>query len=108
MRWEIEPGVRDALVPEFILQPLVENAIRHGVAKRSEAGLIEIAAREANGDLMLSVEDNGPGYQPTSNVGVGISNTRARLKTLFGEAGQLEILSAVSGTVATVRFPMKR
>jgi two-component system, LytTR family, sensor kinase len=108
VRWEIEPGVRDALVPEFILQPLVENAIRHGVAKRSEAGLIEIAGRESNGDLMLSVEDNGPGYQPTSNVGVGISNTRARLKTLFGEAGQLEILSAVSGTVATVRFPIKR
>src|SRR6185503_7393696 len=82
VRWEIEPDVRDSLVPEFILQPLVENAIRHGIAKRSEAGQIEITARELNGDLMLSVQDNGPGYQPTSDAGVGISNTRARLKTL--------------------------
>jgi two-component sensor histidine kinase len=107
--WEIEPGVREALVPEFILQPLVENAIRHGVAKRSEAGNIVITAREADADLMLSVEDNGPGYRPTSDVGVGISNTRARLKTLFGEAGELEILrGADSGTVATLRFPLKR
>jgi LytS/YehU family sensor histidine kinase len=109
VRWQVEPAVRNALVPEFILQPLVENAIRHGVAKRSEAGLIEIGAQETNGDLMLRVQDNGPGYQPASTAGVGISNTRARLKTLFGEAGKLEILNgAGSGTVATVRFPIKR
>lgn len=109
VHWQIEPDLRDALVPEFILQPLVENAIRHGVAKHSEAGLIEITVRGANGDLVLTVADNGPGYQPTSNAGVGISNTRARLKTLFGDAGQLEIHNGVgSGTMAMVRFPMKR
>jgi len=106
--WTIEPAVRAALVPEFILQPLVENAIRHGVAKRSEAGTIEIGARAVDSQLLLSVRDNGPGYQPSADVGVGISNTRDRLRTLFGEAGQIEIGNdEVGGTVATVRFPLK-
>jgi len=84
------------------------RAIRHGVAKRSEAGIIEIAARTVDSQLLLSVRDNGPGYQPSADVGVGISNTRARLRTLFGEAGRIEIGSGeVGGTVATVRFPLK-
>jgi two-component system LytT family sensor kinase len=108
VRWAIEPAVRDAMVPEFILQPLVENAIRHGVAKRSEAGIIEIGAREADSEIVLSVQDNGPGYRPSAHVGLGISNTRARLKTLFGEAGQLQINGVGDGTVATVRFPLRR
>ena len=108
VRWAIEPEVRDVLVPEFILQPLVENAIRHGVAKRSDAGIIEITARAVDGNLELCVLDNGPGYQPAAAAGVGISNTRARLKTLFGDAGQLQINRESDGTLATVRFPMKR
>jgi two-component system LytT family sensor kinase len=109
VRWSIEPAIRDALVPEFILQPLVENAIRHGVAKRSEAGLIEVAARESDGDLVLSVEDNGPGYHAMSDAGVGLTNTRLRLETLFGKTGQLQLDGAAQGgTIATVRFPLRR
>lgn len=109
VQWSIEPATRDALVPEFILQPLVENAIRHGVAKRSASGMIEMIAREANGNLLLGVKDNGPGFEPSSEAGVGISNTRDRLRTLFGEAGQLEMLKGESGgTFATVRFPLRR
>jgi signal transduction histidine kinase len=109
VRWAIDPAVRDALVPEFILQPLVENAIRHGVAKLADTGTIEVAARVLNADLVLSVKDNGPGYQPESGVGVGLANTRARLETLFGDGGQLEVINAEGGgTIATVRFPLKR
>jgi signal transduction histidine kinase len=109
VRWSVAPEMRDALVPEFILQPLVENAVRHGIAKRSSAGLVEIAAAAANGSLALSVKDNGPGYDQTSEAGVGISNTRARLKTLFGDAGVLELSSAAgSGTVARLTFPLRR
>src|SRR5205085_11301642 len=70
VRWFVEAGVRDAVVPEFILQPLVENAIRHGIAKRSEDGEIEIRARQDNDRLILSVQDNGPGYHRVSNAGV--------------------------------------
>jgi len=109
INWAIGSDLRDALVPEFILQPLVENAIRHGIGKRSEEGLIEIAAAASNGDLVLSVRDNGPGYAATSERGVGLENTRDRLGTLFGEAAKLEVFNAdAGGTVATVRLPLRK
>jgi signal transduction histidine kinase len=110
VRWSVDPAVRDALVPELILQPLVENAIRHGVAKRTELGTIEIAARVSEGDLVLSVQDDGPGYSPENgDAGVGLANTRARLETLFGDAGRLQLARGESGgTLATVRLPLRR
>lgn len=109
VRWTIEPALRDALVPAFILQPLVENAVRHGAMKLSEEGTIEVAAAEAGGDLVLSVRDDGPGYRPASGTGVGLANTRARLETLYGEAGRLRVEGAEGGgTVAAVRFPLRR
>jgi signal transduction histidine kinase len=107
VRWSIEPDMRDALVPEFILQPLVENAVRHGIAKRSEAGVIEVSARQVNNESVLSIQDNGPGYRPQSASGLGIANTRARLATLFGNDGGLEITNHEEGTVATLRFPLR-
>jgi two-component system, LytTR family, sensor kinase len=109
VRWFVEASVRDALVPEFILQPLVENAIRHGIAKRSEDGEIEITARQDNDRLILSVRDNGHGYHPVSNAGVGLANTTARLANLFGERGHLQMMSAEGdGTIAILRFPLRR
>jgi len=109
VRWFVEDAVRDALTPEFILQPLVENAIRHGVAKRGAAGRIDITARASSSDLVLSVQDDGPGYYPTSETGIGLTNTRARLATLFGEAGQLQVVNVEGGgALATVRFPLRR
>ena len=109
INWSIDPALRETLVPEFILQPLVENAVRHGVGRLSEKGLIEIRAAAADGYLVLSVRDNGPGYLASAKGGVGLANTRARLETLFGNAGQLHVSNASGrGTVATVRFPMRR
>src|SRR5262245_24139381 len=109
VRWFVEDTIRDALAPEFILQPLVENAIRHGVAKRGEAGLIDITARASDSEVVLSVQDDGPGYHPVLEAGVGLANTRARLATLFGEKGQIQVVNAESGgTIATVRFPLRR
>ena len=106
--WSIDTAVRDALVPEFILQPIAENAVRHGIAARSEAGVIEISAREVDGELVLIVRDNGPGYYPAAEVGLGLLNTRARLETLFGEAGRLDVTNAAEGgTIVTIRFPMR-
>lgn len=110
VRWVIQPGLRDVQVPEFILQPLVENAVRHGVAKRSEPGMIEVAARVEAGELVLSVRDDGPGYRPgAEGGGVGLANTRARLETLFGAAGRLEVGPGEDGgTAAVVRLPLRR
>jgi LytS/YehU family sensor histidine kinase len=109
LQWSIDAALRDALVPSFILQPLVENAVRHGIAKRSEAGLIEITARQSAENLILTVRDDGPGYRPDSTAGVGIANTRARLETLFGDRAQLDVRDAEGGgTIATLSLPLRR
>jgi len=107
VKWSIDPDVRPATVPEFILQPLVENAVRHGVSKLGEQGVIEIAAKTSVNHLELSVHDNGPGYFPNGKIGVGLANTRARLATLFGSAASLEVGDREDGgTVARVLLPL--
>ena len=108
--WSIDATARDALVPEFILQPLVENAVRHGIAKRSEAGTIEVAASAIGDRLVLRVRDDGPGYrEEQTETGVGLANVRARLETLFGGDGRLELRRGDSGgTIATVEMPLRR
>ena len=105
VRWEIDDAVRDALVPAFILQPLVENAVRHGIAKRVDNGLIEVIARREGAVLVLSIRDNGPGYQSDSLEGVGLTNTRARLEALYASEAELRIESNEEGTSAEIRLP---
>jgi LytS/YehU family sensor histidine kinase len=111
VEWSIEEHVRGALLPEFILQPLVENAIRHGVAKRSDAGAIEIGASAAAHTLVFVVSDDGSGPDADGATveGIGLANTRARLETMYGDAGTLELDGGVdTGTSATIRIPMRR
>ena len=98
VRMQIDPQSLDASVPNMILQPLVENAIRHGIAPLACGGEIEIEAVRENGSLRLRVSDDGRGL-PSGNVnaikeGVGLSNTRARLNHLYGAAHELELQSA--------------
>jgi len=88
---DVDPDALDALVPNLLLQPLVENAIRHGVAHRASGGRVEISARRENGRITLSVRDDGPGLVPGARQGVGISNTRARLEHLYGDAQSLAL-----------------
>jgi signal transduction histidine kinase len=108
VRWSIDESVRGALVPVFILQPLVENAVRHGIAKRVENGTIEIVALPEGTWLVLRVIDNGPGHEPTTETGVGLANTRLRLQTLFGDQAELQLLPAPDGgTIVTVRLPLR-
>jgi signal transduction histidine kinase len=87
VRLEIAPETLDALVPNLLLQPLVENAIRHGIEPRAKPGRIELRSRCENGQLKLEVRDNGVGLSPDRKLeeGVGLSNTRARLKQLYGD-----------------------
>jgi signal transduction histidine kinase len=94
----IDPAALDASVPNLILQPLVENAIRHGVAPRAEPGRIEISARRDNGFLHLGVHDDGPGIAGTPPAeGIGLGNTRARLSQLYGTNHRLELTSGPQG-----------
>jgi LytS/YehU family sensor histidine kinase len=81
-----------ALVPFFILQPLVENALHHGISSHAGAGSIEIAARRTGDQLQLSVSDDGPGtVTPDAQRGIGLANTSARLRELYGDAHTLEL-----------------
>lgn len=99
----IEPEVLDLRVPNLILQPLVENAIRHGIAERTSPGLLEVYARRAEGSLEIRILDNGPGlpadWQMENTVGIGLSNTQARLKHLYGSAQRFEIGNRTEGGV---------
>jgi signal transduction histidine kinase len=86
---EIEPAARDAWVPGLVLQPIVENAIRHGIAPRSAPGTVTIRANVAGQALWLEVEDDGVGLAPEAAAGIGLRNTRARLAALYGAASEL-------------------
>lgn len=110
VRMEIAPETLDARTPYLILQPLVENAIRHGIAARSLAGSIEVRARRDDAMVVLEVWDDGPSMPggAGTKVGVGISNTRARLETLYGSAQRFEVKNAArGGVVATLTFPFR-
>jgi len=99
VKMDIAPGTLDARVPNFILQPLVENAICHGIEPHAKPGRIELRARCAAGVLTLEVCDNGAGLRPDepAEEGVGLSNTRARLRTRYGEAHGFELRTAPGG-----------
>jgi LytS/YehU family sensor histidine kinase len=103
--------VADALVPSFILQPIVENAFEHGVARLQRPGHIRIQARPSGTGLVLTVEDDGPGPAAASaRSGVGLANTRRRLAELYGHEGSLELLGGVNGhggATVSVRLPLR-
>ena len=101
--WDIDPDARHALVPPLILQPLVENALRHGIARRPGPAQLRIAARRVGLHLELAVRDTGEGLVPdgrSPREGIGLSNTRARLAELYGpEAASLEVADVPGGGV---------
>jgi two-component system, LytTR family, sensor kinase len=103
----LSPATLNALVPSLVLQPLVENAIQHGVSKSSAPVTIALKSCLRDSTLELQVCDNGPGVsEKGSGNGVGLSNTRARLQQLYGERQSLSLDGlAGGGTVATVRLP---
>jgi two-component system LytT family sensor kinase len=108
--FKIDDSLLPALVPSFALQHLVENAIRHGIARRPEAGRLMIAAHRDGEMLELSVTDDGIGVDADFTVppGHGIENTRERLRALFGEQASLDIAGRVEGgTIATLRIPYR-
>jgi two-component system, LytTR family, sensor kinase len=100
-----------AQVPSLLLQPLVENAIKHGIAKRAQEGTIRIAASRSNGMLTLSVYNDGPGFEANrekTDSGIGLSNMRSRLQSLYGDAFQLSMQDQNPGGVqVSVSVPFR-
>jgi two-component system, LytTR family, sensor kinase len=112
---DVEPRALDAQVPNLILQPIVENALRHGLAQRSAPGHLEISAKRDNGSLRIEVKDNGPGLAAVKGQagivreGLGLSNTRARLEQLYGGAHRFSIENAPGGgMVVTLEIPASK
>ena len=106
---EVSDAAKPARVPRLILQPLVENAVRHGIGGRATAGHLQINARTAGKELIVTVRDDGPGLNGGSRGnGVGLKNTRERLATLYGSAARLTLEhGAEGGAVATLVVPLK-
>ena len=104
-----DDDVRDALVPNLILQPLVENAIKHGISKLSSGGYIEVTATREGERVIISVRDNGPDVsldKPPSPHSLGLRNTRARLAALYGPVQSLTLKHAEGGgLIAEVSLP---
>jgi two-component system LytT family sensor kinase len=104
----MEEEVLDALVPNLILQPIVENALEHGVSRAGEVGMVEIAARRDGDRLVITVRDNGPGVGALTEVGVGLGNTRARLAQLYGDQAAFTLQAGEGGgAVAEVVLPYR-
>jgi sensor histidine kinase YesM len=109
---QVPPEVLSAEVPSLLLQPLVENAVRHGIARRPGPGRIEVGARREADRLILTVRDTGPGFsggpQHGTGSGVGLANTRARLEQLYGTDFQLDTTNAPEGGgVVRVTLPYR-
>ena len=108
--FEIDPFVISAAIPSFALQHLIENAVRHGVAKSTQAGDLRITARRSGDRLVVSVSDDGPGIDAgaASLKGHGLENTHERLRALYGDSGSLTVQRGdASGTVATLQIPYR-
>ena len=109
---KISPETLDAEVPHLLLQPLVENAIQHGIAKVTYKGEVTIASRRDEGTLWLTISDNGPGFNGAngaqSKSGIGIGTSRERLQTLYGDDQRLEFRAPQNGgTEVTICIPFR-
>jgi two-component system, LytTR family, sensor kinase len=114
-RMDLGEGTLEAKVPNLILQPIVENAIRHGIAARCTPGLIEIETKQLNGTLRIQVRDNGPGlseHRTSENLlekGLGLANTETRLERLYGAAHLFDLRNNPDGgLIVTLEIPFHK
>jgi two-component system, LytTR family, sensor kinase len=110
VQMDVPPDLLEVYVPSLALQPLVENAIKHGISVDSAAGRLEIAAKRHNGRVWLCVRDDGPGPAPGSRLrfGVGLTNVQSRLKQLYGDESSLELTGGNGrGCEAIITIPLR-
>ncbi len=105
----VPPALVDAFVPNLLLQPLVENAIRHGLAARASAGLIELTAQQSDGSVLLTLSNEGPplpaGWSLDQSSGIGLRNTALRLQHLYGGAAHLRVSDWQRGVRIDITLP---
>jgi len=110
--YDVAPETLEAMVPNLVWQPIVENAIRHAIAPRAGKGQIEVRAQRTGAKLQLQVKDDGPGLPTNQNSngssskGVGLANTRERLRQLYGSNHRFELANGPGrGLVVTLEIP---
>ena len=106
-RLDIPEDLKSAKVPDLILQPLVENAIRHGVARQVRGGEVRVSAARDGAVLTLSVYNDGPALRDGYQSGVGLNNARRRLAALYGDASALTLSNQAQGVLASISLPYR-
>lgn len=107
---EVPEELKSARVPSLVLQPIVENAVKHGIAKRVQGGEIGISAARVNGTLTVSVSNDGPGFPEdweSKAAGIGLKNVRERLASLYGEEAGVNVGEAEGGAVVRISVPYR-
>lgn len=109
VEYDVQSGIGLVLVPPLLLQPLVENALRHGLEPRGGRGRVEVVVRKTATRIAIEVRDNGIGMRPAATAtGVGLRNTRERLRQLYGEAATLDLQPGeAGGVIALVSLPLR-
>jgi sensor histidine kinase YesM len=109
VKMNVDAEVLSAAVPNLILQPLAENAIEHGIAPYSTAGLLQIEAKRVDGKLTMMICDDGPGLSEKQAVreGIGLNNTRTRLQQMYGDAHKFELISGKNGLQVLIEIPFQ-
>jgi LytS/YehU family sensor histidine kinase len=108
VRWEVDPRTLAAAVPPLLLQPLAENAVRHGLWPSPSGGELRIVAAREGAQLVLQICDDGLGLRPDASYGVGLSNTTERLRGLYGRQHQFRLAARTGGGVTTtVKLPYR-
>ncbi len=103
---EVEPALAGYRLPPMLLQPVVENAIRHGLEPKVDGGLVSVRARREGAEALIEIADTGVGFAAATQGGVGLTNLRDRLRLLYGERARLEIRdNAPAGAIVTLRLP---
>src|SRR5688572_17448617 len=105
-RIDVPPDLAGFALPPMLLQPVVENAIRHGLEPKVEGGEVTVAARRDSAQVKIEIADTGMGFGPTTRGGLGLSNLRDRLRLLYGDRAELSIgENRAAGTVVTIALP---
>jgi LytS/YehU family sensor histidine kinase len=106
----VTPEASETQVPRFLLQPIVENAIRHGIARCPNGGLVSITAFVTEGQLRIDIENDraeGPPHSGDEGNGLGLANTRTRLEKLYGEQGNVTVATAQNNRfLVSIQFPL--
>jgi len=103
---DIASDVRRAAVPTFILQPLAENAIRHGIARSAGAGVVKVRAFRSGSDVRIEMFNSGT-LAPSHESGIGLANTRERLRQLYGDRPRFELRGENGGVLASLTMPLR-